>query len=93
MAMTYYVIYDGNCNLCVTFTQILAQFDQGQWFNYARMQDTETLSHFGITAQDCEKGVDLLHSQDWGQRWQGSAAIEEIVNLLPLGEAVIAPLS
>lgn len=88
--MTYYVIYDGNCNLCVAFTQLLAQFDQGQLFNYARMQDEETLKHFGITATECEKGVILLNSQDWGQRWQGTAAIEEIVNLLPLGEAFIA---
>jgi predicted DCC family thiol-disulfide oxidoreductase YuxK len=31
-----------------------------------------------------------LDSHNWGQRWQGSAAIEEIVNLLPLGEAFIA---
>ncbi len=32
--MTHYVIYDGNCNLCVAVTQLLAQFDQGQRFKY-----------------------------------------------------------
>lgn len=88
--MTYYVIYDGNCNLCVAFTQLLAQFDQGQLFNYARMQDEMTLSHFGIPPAECEAGVILLDSHDWGNRWQGTAAIEEIANLFPLGDAFIA---
>jgi predicted DCC family thiol-disulfide oxidoreductase YuxK len=87
--MTYYVIYDGNCNLCISFTQLLAQFDQGQLFNYIRMQDEKTLQHFGITPQDCQWGVILLNDHDWGQRWQGTAAIEEIITLLPLGEAFI----
>jgi predicted DCC family thiol-disulfide oxidoreductase YuxK len=30
--MKYTVIYDGNCNLCVTFTQLLEKFDQGKIF-------------------------------------------------------------
>ena len=38
--MSYYVIYDGNCNLCVTFTQLLETFDQGQRFQYIPMQPT-----------------------------------------------------
>jgi predicted DCC family thiol-disulfide oxidoreductase YuxK len=32
--MKYQVIYDGNCNLCVTFTQLLERFDQGKLFDY-----------------------------------------------------------
>lgn len=87
--MTYYVVYDGDCNLCVTFTQLLAQFDQGQQFNYVRMQDRDTLRKFGITPEDCEWGVILLDSQDWGQRWQGTQAIEKVVSLLPLGDAFL----
>ncbi|PLZ35449.1 thiol-disulfide oxidoreductase, partial [Fischerella thermalis WC542] len=30
--MNYYVIYDGNCNLCVTLVQLLENLDQGNQF-------------------------------------------------------------
>lgn len=88
--MTYHVIYDGNCNLCVTFTQLLEKFDQGEIFDYIPMQDQETLGQFGITAADCEQGMILINAQNPGQRWQGSDAAEEITRLLPMGEVFIA---
>jgi predicted DCC family thiol-disulfide oxidoreductase YuxK len=54
------------------------------------MQDNSMISRFGITLADCQWGVILLDSHDWGKRWQGTAAIEEIVRLLPLGESFVA---
>jgi predicted DCC family thiol-disulfide oxidoreductase YuxK len=87
--MSYYVIYDGNCNLCVTFTQLLETFDQGQRFQYIPMQDEDRLQDFGITAQDCEMGMILIQTGDRPQRWQGSNAAEEITRLLPLGDLFI----
>lgn len=39
--MTHYVIYDGNCNLCVAVTQLLAQFDNRyDWFGQRTMPHT-----------------------------------------------------
>ncbi|GFE68237.1 thiol-disulfide oxidoreductase DCC family protein [Chroococcus sp. FPU101] len=83
--MVYCVIYDGQCNLCVTFTQVLETFDQGNLFQYVPMQDEQTLKQFGITAEDCQMGIILIDSQHPDSRWQGSAAAEEIVRLLPMG--------
>ena len=88
--MQYYVIYDGNCNLCVTFTQLLEQFDQGNIFNYIPMQNEPTLAQFNITSQDCKMGMILIDATQPNRRWQGSNAAEEIANLLPLGKAFIA---
>ncbi len=88
--MRYHVIYDGNCNLCVTFTQLLEQFDRGNLFDYIPMQDEDVFSQFGITANDCQMGMILIDSEQPEQRWQGSNAAEEIVRLLPLGDAFIA---
>jgi len=88
--MRYHVIYDGNCNLCVTFTQLLEQFDRGNLFDYIPMQDEDAFSQFGITADDCQMGMILIDGEQPEQRWQGSDAAEEIVNLLPLGDAFIA---
>lgn len=88
--MKYHVIYDGKCNLCSTFAQLLEQFDRGNIFDYIPMQDKDTLAEFKITPEDCNAGMILIDGNNPQQRWQGSAAAEEIANLLPLGDAFIA---
>ena len=88
--MDYHLIYDGDCHLCVTFTQLLEQFDRGQRFDYIPMQDTSTLAQFDIGDADCQLGMILIDTQSPEQRWQGSAAAEEIGRLLPLGQTFIS---
>lgn len=88
--MSYYVIYDGNCNLCTTLVQQLETLDKGQLFQYIPMQDKIALSHFGITAEDCEMGMILMDADAPEHRWQGSDAAEEIGRLLPGGNAFVA---
>jgi predicted DCC family thiol-disulfide oxidoreductase YuxK len=87
--MKYIVIYDGNCNLCVTFTQVLERFDQGKLFNYIPMQNKEILQQLNITPQDCELGMILVNPNKLDQRWQGSEAAEKIIELLPNGQLFI----
>lgn len=88
--MIYYVIYDGNCNLCVNLVQVLENLDQGHQFQYISMQDEASLRDLGITAQDCEMGMILINSENPQQRWQGSNAAEEIGRLLPAGDIFVA---
>lgn len=88
--MTYYVIYDGTCNLCVSLVQVLENLDKGQLFQYIPMQEEETLIQWGITAKDCEMGVILMDAEVPDRRWQGSDAAEEIGRLLPTGDAFVA---
>jgi predicted DCC family thiol-disulfide oxidoreductase YuxK len=88
--MNYNVIYDGNCNLCVTLVQLLENLDQGQRFEYTPMQDLEQLNRFGITSCDCEMGMILIDSNTPQRRWQGSDAAEEIGRILPGGEMFVA---
>ena len=87
--MNYCVIYDGNCNLCVTLVQLLETLDQGKLFRYVSMQDEETLSQWGITSTDCQQGMILIDGNATERRWQGSNAAEEIVRLLPLGSIFV----
>ena len=87
--MSYYVIYDGNCNLCTSLVQFLETLDKGELFRYAPMQEEETLLQWSITPQDCELGMILIDAQSPERRWQGSAAAEEIGRLLPLGDAFV----
>ncbi len=88
--MKYHVIYDGTCNLCVTFARVLEQFDSGKIFDYIPMQDESNLAKFGITTEDCQRGMILINGNQPEQRWHGSDAAEEIACLLPLGDAFIA---
>lgn len=88
--MTYYVVYDGNCNLCTTLVQLLEGLDKGQLFRYAPMQDEAALKQWNITSQDCELGMILIDAQSPERRWQGSAAAEEIGRLLPLGDIFVS---
>jgi predicted DCC family thiol-disulfide oxidoreductase YuxK len=87
--MNYYVIYDGNCNLCVTLVQLLENLDQGKLFHYASMQDAQTLGQWGITPADCEMGMILIDANIPTRRWQGSDAAEEIGRLLPMGSIFV----
>ncbi|MCC3432749.1 MAG: DUF393 domain-containing protein, partial [Microcoleus sp. PH2017_04_SCI_O_A] len=88
--MNYNVIYDGNCNLCVTLVQLLENLDRGQNFEYISMQDLEGLKEFEITAEDCEMGMILIDKNNPTKRWQGSDAAEEIGRILPAGEVFVA---
>ncbi len=87
--MNYQVIYDGNCNLCVTLVQILENLDKGQMFNYIPMQDERSLQKWNITSTDCELGMILIDANAPEKRWQGSAAAEEIGRLLPGGSVFV----
>ena len=49
----YYVIYDGNCNLCVSLVKLLEKLDQGKTFNYAAMQEQEVLSSLDNKNLNC----------------------------------------
>ena len=89
----YAVIYDGNCNLCVTLVQLLEKMDRGKQFRYVPMQDESTLKRFAVTSADCELGMLLIDLDAEGnatkRRWQGSDAAEEIGHLLPMGAAFV----
>lgn len=87
--MKYHVIYDGNCNLCVSFVQRMEDLDRGQTFNYIPMQDEESLKEFGISSQDCELGIILIDAAHPERRWQGSDAVEEIASHLPVGKPML----
>lgn len=87
--MTYYVIYDGDCNLCTTLVQLLEQLDRGRQFRYIPMQDREAIAQFEVTPQGCELGMILIDADAPERRWQGSDAAEEIGRLLPAGEIFV----
>jgi len=88
-AINYYVIYDGNCHLCVSLVQLLETLDQGKIFRYIPMQDEQAIAQWEITPQGCELGMILIDANEPQRRWQGSDAAEEIGRLLPVGSVFV----
>lgn len=88
------VIYDGNCNLCTTLVQALERLDRGDRFRFVPMQDRAALAQWDLVPEDGEQGVILIDgatkSASPAQRWQGSAAMEEVARRLPLAQPAIA---
>ncbi|MGD1903978.1 MAG: thiol-disulfide oxidoreductase DCC family protein [Geitlerinemataceae cyanobacterium] len=93
MSQPYHVVYDGDCNLCVTLVQLLERLDRGTRFAYIPMQDLDVLAEYDITPKTCELGMILVDANDPDnpdRRWQGSDAAEEIGRILPGGEPFVA---
>ena len=89
--MSYYLIHDPNCPTCRPFIQLLQSFDRGQLFTCISLEDRERLRDFGLTVEECQqKGLILINVNEPSQRWYGSEAVEEIVNVLPMGHLLIA---
>jgi len=79
----YLIIYDGQCNLCSTGVQAVHALDQGCLFTYLPMQDATALAPWGITPDTCAQGMMVINMNEPDQRWQGSAAVEQLLSLLP----------
>ncbi|MDG2991320.1 DCC1-like thiol-disulfide oxidoreductase family protein [Candidatus Synechococcus calcipolaris G9] len=87
--MNYVIIYDGLCNLCVTFVRLLQQVDQSNQFAYVPMQAEAELERWQITPENCQGGMIILEGENPENRWQGSDAAEKIISLLPAGDGLM----
>ncbi|MFN3925733.1 MAG: thiol-disulfide oxidoreductase DCC family protein [Pseudanabaenaceae cyanobacterium] len=88
--MKFLIIYDGNCNLCVSWVQLLEKIDRGNLFLYGPMQDRSILDQYGLTPEVLAQGMILIDLENPDRCWQGSTAIEEVARHLPKGEFLIA---
>ncbi|MDX1978523.1 MAG: DCC1-like thiol-disulfide oxidoreductase family protein [Pseudanabaenaceae cyanobacterium bins.68] len=85
----YLVIYDGKCNLCVNFVKALTHLDQGHTFRYLPMQDQVALAQWRVDSGSCAAGMILLELANPMNRWQGSAAAEQIGEILPIANLLL----
>lgn len=88
--MKFLIIYDGNCNLCVSWVRLLEKIDRGNLFLYGPMQDRSILDQYGLTPEILAQGMILIDLENPDRCWQGSTAIEEVARHLPNGEFLIA---
>jgi predicted DCC family thiol-disulfide oxidoreductase YuxK len=82
----YTVVYDGTCKVCNRLVGLLRAWDRQQQLEVVPSQNTSVHARFPwIPPEAYAEAVQLIGPG--GRTWQGAAAIEELLQLLPLGGA------
>ncbi len=83
----YTVVYDGMCQICQRLVRRLNEWDRDHTFESIASQAPGVHARFPwIPAQAYRESVQLIGPG--GETWQGAAAIEKILDLLPKGRFV-----
>jgi predicted DCC family thiol-disulfide oxidoreductase YuxK len=81
------VVFDGHCNVCTKMSRALGKWDRDRRLEIIPSQTPGLDTRFPwISAEDYRESLQLVGQG--GQTWQGAAAVEEILSLLPRGALV-----
>ena len=81
----YTVVYDGVCKVCNRLVTLLNTWDRDNQIETVPFQNTSVHARFPwIPAEAYAEAMQLIGPG--GQTWQGAAAIEQLLNILPRGE-------
>ena len=82
----YAVIYDRDCGVCTRFVAGLASWDRDAILEIVASQAPGVGARFPwITAEAFAESVQVVRVSD-GETWQGAAAIERLLGVLPRGK-------
>jgi predicted DCC family thiol-disulfide oxidoreductase YuxK len=81
----YTLVYDGACRVCGRLVVLLERWDRDEAIEIVPSQNTSVHARFPwIPAEAYAESVQLVGPS--GRTWQGAAAIEELLRVLPRGE-------
>ena len=84
----YTVVYDGNCNVCGKIVRVLAKWDRRRQLEIIPSQTRGLDERFPwIDESAYRESLQLIRRSD-NRTWQGAAAIEELLDVLPKGRFV-----
>jgi predicted DCC family thiol-disulfide oxidoreductase YuxK len=78
------LIFDGACPMCVRWMGRVRHWDEHDSFEYVPLQDPSVPHRFPELDPDALATAMHLVGPD-GEVWSGAAAVERILDLLPLG--------
>jgi predicted DCC family thiol-disulfide oxidoreductase YuxK len=78
------VVYDGDCAVCARLARVLQRLDTQGTFDVVTSQAPGVQARFPWIPPDAYRESLQLVAAD-GRTWQGAAAIERILDLLPRG--------
>ena len=83
----YTVVYDGRCKVCGRLVRVLEKWDHGTLLELTPSQAPGIGARFPwIPARAYLESVQLIGPG--GRTWQGAAAIEQLLDILPKGKLV-----
>jgi predicted DCC family thiol-disulfide oxidoreductase YuxK len=83
----YTVVYDGDCKVCTRLSRALRKWDRNGLLEVVSSQTPGVQARFPwIPARAYRESLQLVSSE--GQTWQGAAAIEQLLNVLPRGRLI-----
>jgi len=84
----YTVIYDGACRVCGKLVDMLAEWDTHESVEIVPSQAPGVHARFPwIPARAYAESVQVVRARD-GKTWQGAAALETIINVMPKGRLI-----
>ena len=84
----YVLVYDGNCNVCGKLVRVLQRWDRdSRRLEIVPSQAPGVHARFPwIPARAYTESVQLVGPH--GRTWQGAAAVEQVIDLMPKGRLV-----
>ena len=84
----YTVIYDGQCKVCTRSVELLTKWDRNHDLEIIPSQTPGVREKFPwITPRAYADSIQVVRNQD-GKTWQGAAALEELLDVLPKGRLI-----
>ena len=82
MASVYTLVYDGHCRVCTRIANRLRKWDHRRQIEVVPFQDAGVMARFPwISPPAFADAIQLIGPG--GDTWQGSAAVERLMNVLP----------
>lgn len=86
LGRAYTVVYDGDCRVCTRLSHVLESWDRDEELEVVSSQSPGVMARFPwIPARAYAEALQLVAAD--GTTWQGAAAIEQLLNILPKGGA------
>ncbi|MDB4889756.1 MAG: thiol-disulfide oxidoreductase [Gemmatimonadetes bacterium] len=80
----YTVVFDGDCKVCTKLTKVLRAWDRTNQLEIVSSKQPGVQARFPwIPARAYVEALQLIAAD--GTTWQGAAAIEQLLNVLPRG--------
>ena len=80
----YTLVYDGMCRMCTRLSKVLERWDGRRQIEIVPSQATGVMARFPwIPSRAYAEAIQLVGPG--GETWQGAAAIEQLLNVLPRG--------
>jgi predicted DCC family thiol-disulfide oxidoreductase YuxK len=84
LGRAYTVVFDGDCRVCTKFTNVLRSWDHDASLEIVAVQQPGVAARFPwIPDRAYAEALQLIAAD--GTTWQGSAALEQLLDVLPRG--------